>query len=915
MAGLAHRSDTAVLDAPQVAPHAASVAAVLEANSVTEEGLSVAGAAARLIEQGPNGLPAERRPSAFLTFVKQFHDVLIYVLLASAIVTFVVGDWIDAVVILSVTVINAGVGLVQEGRSRKALDGIRAMLSLSATARRDGRWVTVEAADLVTGDVIRVEPGDKVPADARLLGAHTLRADESALTGESSPSDKALDAVDEASGIGDRDDMLFSGTHITGGAGTAVVTATGSQTEIGRIHALVTGAESTATPLTRQLATFSKRISLLIVAVAAGMLAVGYLVHGRGLAELVPATIGFAVAAIPEGLPALVTITLALGVRQMSSRHAIVRKLTAVETLGSVTTICTDKTGTLTRNEMTVRTVVTPGGTFDVAGVGYAPTGTITARASSASSSATSLHAVVQAFAFCNDAHLVDAEGGWQVVGDPTEGALKTLAAKASFDAHGHTRLAVVPFDATTKSMAVREQDEEGVSTIYLKGAPAVVLDACTHELDEDGRLRSIDRAAWAATIEELGARGLRVLAAARSSATLHASGLQAEDYATGMVFLGAAGIVDPPRPEAVHAIDAMHAAGVRVKMITGDHPGTALAIATEMHIADAGSSVLTGTEIEAMSDDELAGRAASVDVYARTSPEHKLRIVAALQSRGQTVAMTGDGVNDAPALRRADIGVAMGIKGTETTKESADIVLADDDFATIGHAIGEGRRIRDNLQKSILFLLPTTSAQALVMLLAVVVGFTLPLQPTQILWVNLITAVTLSLALATEPAEPGIMSRPPTRPGRGILDRGFVGRIVWVTALITMSTIGVFFFELGAGATDAEARTTAVTMLTLGQLAFLFSCRFLRASSLRAAVLRGNRAVWISAGLLVALQLVFVYAPFMHPWFHSAPLGTREWAYTAAIAVAIFLLTEAGKATERVRDRKRTTTTARTSA
>ncbi|MWV49645.1 HAD-IC family P-type ATPase [Rathayibacter sp. VKM Ac-2803] len=878
----------------ETAAHARTAEEVLTELGASEGGLSATDAAQRLTEHGPNALPAQRRPNAVLTFLRQFHDILIYVLLASAIVTFVVGDGIDAIVILSVTVINAIVGVVQDGRTQRALDGIRAMLSLSAKAKRQGAWVNIDAADLVTGDVVRVEPGDRIPADARLLGASTLRVDESALTGESLPTEKSTAPVPAASGIGDRTDMVFSGTHVTAGDGTAVITATGLDTEIGRIHALVTGTKSTTTPLTRQLDSFSRRISLLIIAVAGVMLLVGRLLHDRELAELVPATIGFAVAAIPEGLPALITITLALGVRQMASHHAIVRKLTAVETLGSVTTICTDKTGTLTRNEMTVRTVVTGSGSHHVAGTGYAPEGAITPAGES------ELDALIEAFALCNDAHLVDGEGGWQIVGDPTEGALRTLARKGGFDDDGAERLAVVPFAAETKYMATRTRVAEGTTRILLKGAPGVVLEHCSHELRADGGTAPLDRARWARIVDELGARGLRVLAAARSHATAEPTTLGESEFDSGLVFLGVAGILDPPRPEAVAAIARMHAAGIRVKMITGDHAGTALAIAREMGIAEADSAVLTGDAVEAMTDEQLAEAAPIVDVYARTSPEHKLRIVAALQSRGEVVAMTGDGVNDAPALRRADIGVAMGIKGTETTKEAADIVLADDDFATIGHAVKEGRRIRDNLQKSILFLLPTTSAQALVLLLAVLIGFTLPLQATQILWVNLITAITLSLALATEPAEPGIMRRPPTRPGRGILDRSYVGRIVWVTALITAATIGVFFFEIGAGASSAQAQTTAVTMLTLGQLAFLFSCRFLRASSLRLAVLRGNRAVWISGATLLLLQLVFVYAPFMHPWFHSAPLGVREWAYTAVIAAAILLLTEAGKAVER---------------
>ncbi|MBG6237825.1 magnesium-transporting ATPase (P-type) [Mycetocola sp. CAN_C7] len=896
-------------DAPGTTPHehhaltADEVLSVLAANA---DGLSTAEAAHRLNTHGPNALPSQRAPHPIVTFLKQFNDILIYVLLIAAVVTFFFGDWIDAIVILAVTLINAVVGVVQDGRTQKALIGIRAMLSLSAKTRRGGSWTNIDAAELVAGDIVRVEPGDRIPADARLIHTNVLRIDESALTGESLPSDKNTPPVPAVSGLGDRRNMAYSGTHVTAGDGTAVITATGLDTEIGHIHALVTGTENTATPLTRQLDSFSKRISLLIVVVAALMLLVGRLVHDRDFAELMPAAIGFAVAAIPEGLPALITITLALGVRQMASHNAIVRKLTAVETLGSVTTICTDKTGTLTRNEMTVRTVATGVDRYLVSGTGYAPTGAITdAHGGGDASRRADLAAIIEVFALCNDAHLRSIDGEWHVVGDPTEGALRTLAAKTAFDGSTFTRLSAVPFAAETKYMATRYQKHGGDARILLKGAPGVVLARCSSELGADGTPHPIDTAKWAQIIDELGSQGLRVLAAARSGASDETGELRDSEFESGMLFLGVAGILDPPRAEAVAAVAAMHSAGIRVKMITGDHPGTALAIAREMGIANADSRVLTGDAVEALTDQELMIEAPDVDVYARTSPEHKLRIVAALQARGEIVAMTGDGVNDAPALRRADIGVAMGIKGTETTKEAADIVLTDDNFATIGHAVEEGRRIRDNLQKSILFLLPTTSAQALVLLLAVIIGFTLPLQATQILWVNLITAITLSLALATEPAEPGIMQRPPSRPGKGILDRSYVGRIVWVAVLIASATIGVFFFETSIGSTNAEAQTTAVTMLTLGQLAFLFNCRFLRASSFRPAVLVGNRAIYISCSILVVLQLVFVYAPFMHPWFHSAPLGIREWAYTVAIAALIFFLTEAVKMGERMRSRR----------
>lgn len=880
--------------------HAQSTDNVLKVLDTQSTGLDTAEASRRLQEQGPNSLPIARRPNPVVVFLKQFHDVLIYVLLASAVVTLLIGDWIDATVIFAVTVINALVGVVQNGRSQKALEGIRSLLSLSAKTRRGGQWVNIDAADLVTGDIVRMEPGDRVPADARLLHASTLQVDESALTGESLPSDKDVRPVVVTSSIGDRSNTVFSGTHIVAGDATAIVFATGTDTEMGHIHALVTETVSAQTPLTQQLNALSRRISVLIVATAAIMLLVGWLVHQREIAQLVPATIAFAVAAIPEGLPALVTITLALGVRQMASRNAIVKKLAAVETLGSVTTICTDKTGTLTRNEMTVRTIVTSSNEYTITGIGYTPSGTITAsRPSPTGHASADFGALVRVFALCNDAHLVLDDDQWQVVGDPTEGALRTFAAKTAFNEHLHERLAVIPFSPEARFMAIRDQGADGTARILLKGAPGAVLERCTHELGADGWPSPIDREHWAAEVAALTDQGLRVLAAAYSELTTPSAHLTLAEFDTDLVFLGIAGILDPPREEAVVAIATMHRAGIRVKMITGDHPGTAFAIAREMNIASSTAHVLTGEAIEEMTDEELTAVAPDVDVYARTSPEHKLRIVVALQAHGDVVAMTGDGVNDAPALRRADIGVAMGIKGTETTKEAADIVLADDNFATIGDAVEEGRRIRDNLQKSILFLLPTTSAQALVLLLAVLVGFTLPLQATQILWINLITAITLSLALATEPAESGIMDRRPRRPGHGILDPSFTGRIIWVTALITAATIGVFFLEVSLGASSSEAQTTAVTMLALGQLAFLFNCRFLRSSGLRWSVLTGNKAVYVSGGILLLLQLVFVYAPFMHPWFHSAPLGAREWGYTIAIAVLVFLLTEASKAIE----------------
>ncbi|ANP74716.1 cation-translocating P-type ATPase [Cryobacterium arcticum] len=900
-------ADTSEGSPRMAAPYASSADAVCAALSTTRHGLGVADAAERLARSGPNTLPLAAKTNPVLRFLGHFNDVLIYVLLGSAVLTVVFGEWVDAAVILAVAVINAVIGFLQEGRAEKALDGIRRMLSLTAMTRRGGNWVNADAGTLVPGDIVRVKPGDKVPADLRLVEGTNLRVDESALTGESVPTSKTLAAVAADAGIGDRTCMLFSGTIVVAGSGTGVVTATGSATEIGRIQSLVTDAESLATPLTRQLDAFSTRVSLAILAVSGLMLVIGRFVHDRDFADLFAATIGFAVAAVPEGLPALVTITLALGVRQMATHNAIVRKLTAVETLGSVTTVCTDKTGTLTRNEMTVRTVITGTARYDVHGIGYDPVGAVLCDGRGVTTAGQDdLARLVEVMAVCNDARVAEADGVWRVVGEPTEGALRTLAQKAGFETSGYDRLAVIPFESANKFMATLSRLEDQPARVLLKGAPGRVLERCTHQLDAAGLVEPLDEDLWKRRIDELSSAGLRVLGAAVADAPADLAALHLRDIEDGMLFLGVVGIVDPPRPEAIAAIATMHAAGIRVKMITGDHPGTAVAIAREMGIVDGDARVLTGGQLQKLSQDQLAAVVRNVDVFARTSPEHKLRIVKALQSHGEVVAMTGDGVNDAPALQRADVGVAMGIKGTEATKEAADIVLADDNFATIQRAVEEGRRIRDNLQKSIIFILPTTAAQSLVVLLAVLFGFALPLQPTQILWVNLITAVTLSLALATEPAEPGIMLRPPRSPGGSVLDSEYLGRLLWVSVLITAATIGVFFFELSLGSSRAQAQTTAVTMLVLSQLAFLFNSRFLRASSLTAAVLHGNRMVWLSVGTMLVLQLVFVYTPIMNVWFSSTPIGVREWAYTLGLALIIFLLVELNKLIGRRRARRR---------
>ncbi len=879
-------------------PWADDADAVLARLDTTRDGLSGPEADRRLAEAGPNRLPDPPRQGALRRFLRHFDDILIYILIAAAVVKALLGEWVDFAVILGVAVINAVIGFVQEGRAEQALDGIRQMLSLTARVRRAGEWTNMPAEQLVPGDVVRVSSGDRVPADLRLLEATNLRVEESALTGEAVPAAKDAAPVAADSGVGDRDSMLFSGTLVAAGQGVGVVTATGSATEIGRIQSLIAEVDDLETPLTRQITAFGKTLSLVILGMAALMLVIGRVIHDFALPDLLAAAIGFAVAAIPEGLPALVTITLALGVQQMAHRQAIIRRLPAVETLGSVTVICSDKTGTLTRNEMTVREVVTRAGAYQVSGIGYEPRGSIEQDGEAAHlDDRPDLRALVTVMAVCNDAEVVRDGERWRLVGEPTEGSLRTLGLKAGFDHQAYERLGVVPFESEHKFMATLNRTPEGRHVVLVKGAPDRLLDRSHEQMGPHGASEPLDRALWERQVDALSAEGLRVLAAAVAPAPIDRTSLTHEDV-RDLTFLGITGIVDPPRPEAVEAIATSRAAGIRVTMITGDHAGTAAAIAAEMGITDAGgAAAVTGAELERASGTRLRELVRHTSTFARTSPEHKLRIVTALQANGEVVAMTGDGVNDAPALKRADVGVAMGIKGTEATKEAAEVVLADDNFASIEHAVEEGRRIYDNLQKSIVFLLPTNGAQSLVILVAVLFGFTLPLDPVQILWVNMVTAVTLSLALAYEPAEPDLMSRPPRRPGGSIIERTYLVHVAYVSVLIAGVTIAVFFLARGRGLSTAESQTWAVTMLSLAQAAYLLNSRYLRETSVRREVLTTNRVVWMSVGAMLALQVLFVYAPFMNVAFGSAPIGLDGWLLPLALAVVLFLLVEGGKA------------------
>jgi len=889
-------------------PHALPHDEVLQQLKGDAQGLSQDEAAKRLEAVGPNRLPAAAKDGLLKRFFKHFHDVLIYVLLAAAVVTAALGHWIDTGIILAVVMVNAIIGFIQEGKAEQALEGIRKMLSLRAHARRDGEWAEIDADHLVPGDIVRLRSGDRVPADLRLIETVNLRVEESVLTGESVPTEKNTEPAAPHAGVGDRFGMTYSGTMVAAGRGVGVVTATGVSTELGRINQMIAAVQTIATPLTRQMNRVGKILSIVIVGMAVVMWLVGWLLHDFSRDELFLSAIGFAVAAIPEGLPAILTITLALGVQRMARRNAITRRLKAVETLGSVTVICSDKTGTLTRNEMTARHVVTGGGRYDVTGTGYAPAGKVTRDQHGVTlEQHADLRALIEVMAVCNDSHVSEEDGQWKVTGEPTEGAMRTLARKAKFDSAGYDRLASIPFESENKFMATLNGVAGGGRRIFLKGAPDRLLERCPVQAGADPTSTvPLDRAFWEQQIEELGKEGLRVLAAAARDVDVAKRDLTLEDIGYDMVFLGVVGIIDPPRPEAIAAIKVCHEAGIRVKMITGDHAGTARAIGREMGIGD-GSHAVTGAELEAASDEELRRMVRENDIFARTSPEHKLRLVQALQANGDVVAMTGDGVNDAPALKRADVGVAMGIKGTEATKEAAAIVLADDNFSSIERAVEEGRTIYDNLRKAIMFILPTNGAQALVILAAVIFGWVLPLTPVQILWVNMVIAVTLALALAFEPAEPGLMLRPPRKPGTPILDALALWRIGLATVLISGATIVVFLVETRLGTPVAHARTMAVNTLVCAQIFYLFNSRFLRASSLRPSLFFTNPVIWMAVGVLSVLQLGFVYAPFMNRWFGSAPLTLREWGQPLGVGLAIFLFIEAEKAVLRwVTERRR---------
>jgi magnesium-transporting ATPase (P-type) len=883
--------------------HARSAEAALSALGVTRRGLTDEEAQRRLDEHGPNRLPERKPVHPVLKFLRHYHNVLIYVLLAAAVVTALLDHWIDTWIILAVVVINGVIGYVQEGKAEKALEAVRRMLSLTARVERNGDVRERPAEAVVQGDLLHLRSGDKVPADMRLVTARELRIDEASLTGESEAVEKGVEPVAPEASLGDRSSMAYSGTLVVSGQGVGVVTATGEHTELGRINQMLAEVSVVTTPLLQQVGRFGRSLTLVILAAGAVTFAIGHFVRGMETSELFLAVVGLAVAAIPEGLPAILTITLAVGVQRMARRHAIVRRLPSVETLGSVSVICTDKTGTLTRGEMTATRVALADAQFEVSGVGYAPQGSITRDGETVDPEHhRGLGALLRTAALCNDARLLEGEG-WTVEGTPTDGALLTLAAKGGMTparlADDWPRLDTIPFESAHKFMATLNDGPDG-RVALLKGAPEQVLARCDRQRTADGDA-PLDAPLWQGTSDDLAASGFRVLALAERRARPTETALPMDAVEGGFVLLGLVGLLDPPRAEAIAAVQECREAGIRVKMITGDHALTARAIAEQIGLTD-NRAVVTGGELDAMSDDELYERAEDTDVFARVSPEHKLRLVTALQRRGRITAMTGDGVNDAPALKRADIGVAMGIKGTEASKEAAEMVLADDNFASIAYAVEEGRTVYDNLRKALLFILPTNGGESLVIIAAILFGLVLPITPVQILWVNMVTAVTLALALAVEPMERDVMKRPPRLATESLTPPALLFRIAYVSVLLTITTLGAYAWAKGQGWPVESARTLAVNMLVAGEIFYLFNARLIATSSLTMAGLRATRWTWGAVGAVVVLQMVFTYVPVMQQLFGTAPLAPVHWGAIVVVNIGLFLLVEAEKAVNRGR-------------
>ncbi|MBN1853953.1 MAG: cation-transporting P-type ATPase [Pirellulales bacterium] len=845
---------------------------------------------------GPNVISEKRKQGPLFRFLLQFHQPLIYILLVAVVVTGMFKEWVDAVVILGVVVINAIVGFVQESKALGAIAALARSIASEATVVRSGKKTRLPSESLVPGDIVLLQSGDKVPADLRLTRSRDLQIDESALTGESVPAQKGYELLPKETGLADRKNMAFSSTLVTFGTGTGVVIATGDRTEIGQISEMISSTEVLDTPLMQKIKHFSHFLLVLILALAALTFTIDIL-RGKDWLFTFKVAVALAIGAIPEGLPAAMTIMLAIGVSRMARRNAIIRRLPAVETLGSVTVICSDKTGTLTKNQMTVQEMIAGNRHYEVRGTGYDPTGQIVPSQSAEGDSALALNECLRAGLLCNDAALVDQEGLWQVQGDPTEGALLVAALKGGLSQSDEQaalpRIDAIPFESQHQYMATLHDSGAGEPALaYLKGSVESILPKCRARLEPDGEEQPIDTGGIHRQADALATKGLRVLAFAKKTLASDTKSIHHTDVADGLVFLGLQGMIDPPRPEAAQAVATCQRAGIQVKMITGDHAKTAGAIARNLNIAgvdgaDGTEHIVTGQQLGSLSDDELSELMPRTAVFARVSPEHKLRLVQALQARGEVVAMTGDGVNDAPALRRADIGVAMALGGTEVAREAADMILTDDNFASIESAVEEGRGVFDTLLKFIVWTLPTNGGEGLTLLLAVFLNTALPIEPVQLLWINMTTAVFLGMMLAFERPESGIMLRPPRDPAVSLLTSHLLRRIVLVSVLLCAGAFGLFKYELATGADKEQAWTVVTAVFVFGEAFYLLNCRSLTRSALSVGLF-SNPWIWGGIAIMTLLQLAFTYLPTMNTLFHSAPIGAGPWIRILGVGIVI---------------------------
>ena len=858
-------------------------------------GLSSDEARHRLGTHGPNLLTPARGIGPIKRLALQFHQPLIYVLLGATLVTLVLRHWVDAAVIFVIVLINAVVGFIQEYRAERTIEALTQMMTTQINVRRDRTRQRVASIDLVPGDVVLLESGDRVPADLRLFRSRNLQIDESPLTGESVPVQKHVDPVALHAILAERANTAYAGTMVTRGRGEGVVWATGDRTEAGRIAELTAKANELATPLTRKIARFSRLLTVLILVFCALTFLLG-LWRGQEAPTMFLAAIALAVSAIPEGLPVAVTITLAVGVAQMARRKAIVRRLPAVEALGSTTVICTDKTGTLTQNRMTVQQLFACSRLLKVAPIDQDGVARILDGEEQVElGSDAAVRECLIAGVLCTEAEVAGPHAKPRVTGDPTEAALIHAALAGGVDHHALTaelpRLDVIPFESENQFMATLHHADSQRPVIYKKGAVERILKRCDTMLAADGRQLPIDSATVIEAAEAMASRGLRVLAFARGSGVIDQTQLEHEHVAHGLTFLGLQGMIDPPRREATEAVRRCREAGVIVKMITGDHALTAQAIAKQMAIGADPPTVMTGDELAKCPKSELPATAAQTDVFARVAPEQKLTLVRALQSQGEVVAMTGDGVNDAPALRQADIGVAMGEGGTEVAKSAADIVLTDDNFASIEAAVQQGRSIYDNLTKFIVWTLPTNGGEAAILLAAILLGTALPAAPVQILWVNMTTALLLGTTLVFEPKEPDLMCRPPRSPKAPLLSFAVFMRTGLVSLIALIGAFGLFLWALRVEqASLAVAQTIAVNTIVMVEACYLFSCRSLTRSVFRIGLFT-NRWVPLGIAAMTAAQLLYTYSPFMNRLFGSAPIPVPIWMAIAGVGLSAYMI------------------------